>query len=69
MQNCYNSGERIPREKRHDMDDRLTNKHIQTLQFVQEVVNENKVLKQRVEELEVRASLNSCIGVQAKYCL
>ncbi|KAL4234861.1 hypothetical protein ACF0H5_006503 [Mactra antiquata] len=52
MQNCYNTGERIPREKKHDMDERLANKHIQTLQFVQEVVNENKVLKKHIEELE-----------------
>lgn len=54
MQNCYNTGERIPREKKFDVDDRLANKHIQTLQFVQEVVNENKVLKKRIEELEVQ---------------
>lgn len=52
MQNCYNTGERIPREKKFDVDDRLANKHIQTLQFVQEVVNENKVLKKKVDELE-----------------
>ncbi|XP_052815516.1 uncharacterized protein LOC128242415 [Mya arenaria] len=52
MQNCYNGGERMPREKKFEMDERLANKHIQTLQFVQETVNENKVLKKRVEELE-----------------
>ena len=53
MQNCYNTGgNRVPREKQNQ-DERLTNKHIQTLQFVQEVVNENKVLKNRIEELEV----------------
>lgn len=53
MQNCYNTGTRVPREKLYDQDERLTSKHIQTLQFVQEVVNENKVLKSRIEELEV----------------
>lgn len=52
MQNCYNTGNRVPREKQFDQDERLTSKHIQTLQFVQEVVNENKVLKKRIEELE-----------------
>ncbi|XP_052230608.1 coiled-coil domain-containing protein 18-like isoform X2 [Dreissena polymorpha] len=52
MQNCYNTGERIPREKKFELDERLANKHIQTLQFVQEVVNENKILKKKVEELE-----------------
>lgn len=52
MQNCYNTGTRVPREKQYDQDERLTSKHIQTLQFVQEVVNENKVLKSRIEELE-----------------
>lgn len=53
MQNCYNTGERIPREKKYEVDERLASKHIQTLQFVQEVVNENKVLKKRIEELEM----------------
>ena len=53
MQNCYNTGNRVPREKQFDQEERLTSKHIQTLQFVQEVVNENKVLKKRIEELEV----------------
>lgn len=57
MQNCYNTGERIPREKKFEVDERLANKHIQTLQFVQEVVNENKVLKKKVEELEVNHSI------------
>lgn len=53
MQNCYNTGERIPREKQFEQDERLTNKHIQTLQFVQEVVRENKELKKQVEEYEL----------------
>jgi len=45
---------RIPREKLpdHDVDERLTQKHIQTLGFLQEIVNENKALKLRVAELE-----------------
>ena len=37
----------------HKQDDRLTNKHIQTLSFLKEIANENKELKQRIEELEV----------------
>ncbi|RUS81461.1 hypothetical protein EGW08_010759 [Elysia chlorotica] len=46
------SAGRIPRELMHDQNDRLSNKHIQTLGFLQEVVNENKALKQKVQELE-----------------
>ena len=49
---------RIPRENLHDdngddTNERLTQKHIQTLGFLQEIVNENKALKERVVELEV----------------
>lgn len=36
----------------HKQDERLTNKHIQTLSFLQEMANENKLLKQRIEEME-----------------
>jgi len=68
MQNCYNSGDRVPREKKHDVEERLTNKHIQTLQFVQEVVNENKELKSRVEELEVTLNLVTRVNY-TKQCL
>ena len=46
MQNCYNVGKK-------EMDDRLTNKHIKTLSFLQEIVEENKKLKARIQELEV----------------
>lgn len=46
------SAGRIPRELLHEQNDRLSNKHIQTLGFLQETVNENKVLKQRIQELE-----------------
>ena len=50
---------RIPRENLHDhdQDERLTNKHIQTLGFLQEIVNENKGLKIRIAELEVSVSI------------
>lgn len=51
MQNCYNR--RIPREELNDTDERLTQKHIHTLQFVKEIAEENKQLKSRIEELEV----------------
>ncbi|KAK3803313.1 hypothetical protein RRG08_021511 [Elysia crispata] len=43
---------RIPRELMHEQNDRLSSKHIQTLGFLQEVVNENRALKQKVQELE-----------------
>ncbi|GFR81560.1 myosin heavy chain, clone 203-like isoform X2 [Elysia marginata] len=46
------SAGRIPRELMHEQNDRLSNKHIQTLGFLQEMVNENKHLKQKVQELE-----------------
>lgn len=52
MDNCYNKSSRIPRELMHNQDERLTNKHIQTLSFLQDLAAENKALKQRVEELE-----------------
>lgn len=52
MQNCYNSN-RIPRENMHDQDERLTKKHIETLGFVKEIAEENKLLKQKIEEYEV----------------
>ena len=35
------------------VDDRLTTKHIKTLQYLQDVVSENKELKLRLTELEV----------------
>lgn len=52
MQNCYSSN-RIPRENMHDQDERLTKKHIETLGFVKEIAEENKLLKQKIEEYEV----------------
>ncbi|KAL8590530.1 hypothetical protein ACOMHN_010966 [Nucella lapillus] len=51
MDNCYGKSDRIPRELLHK-DDRMTNKHIQTLSFLQDMVNENALLKQRKDELE-----------------
>ncbi|KAK7114051.1 trichohyalin-like [Littorina saxatilis] len=48
----YGKGDRIPREDLHNQDHRLTNKHVKTLAFLQELAKENKELKQRVEELE-----------------
>ncbi|XP_062592994.1 protein Hook homolog 3-like [Saccostrea cucullata] len=53
MQNCYSSN-RIPRENMHDQDERLTKKHIETLGFVKEIAEENKVLKQKIEEYELK---------------
>ena len=57
MQNCYRKG-RAPQfesevEEVEDQNGRLTTKHIHTLKFLQDVVNENKALKARVAELEV----------------
>ncbi|KAK2162195.1 hypothetical protein LSH36_102g08008 [Paralvinella palmiformis] len=43
MQNCYGKKEQ---------NDRLTTKHIHTLKFLQEIVAENKQLKERIDELE-----------------
>ncbi|CAD5117701.1 DgyrCDS6452 [Dimorphilus gyrociliatus] len=52
MQNCYRSQSKNTEGMQKDQDDRLTKKHIQTLSFVQEVVNENKALKDKIKELE-----------------
>ncbi|XP_071086102.1 uncharacterized protein [Haliotis cracherodii] len=46
------SPERVPREALHEQHERLTTKHIQTLSFLQDIVNENKQLKARVVQLE-----------------
>ncbi|XP_067651417.1 protein Spindly-like [Haliotis asinina] len=46
------SPERVPREALHEQHERLTTKHIHTLSFLQDIVNENKQLKARVEQLE-----------------
>jgi len=56
-ENCYSS-DRIPREELHEQDDRLQTRHIQTLQFVQEIATENKELKKKVEEYEVVIWMN-----------
>lgn len=53
MQNCYSSN-RIPRENMHDQDERLTKKHIETLGFVKEIAEENKLLKQKIEDYELK---------------
>ena len=50
MQNCYGKKEQ---------NDRLTTKHIHTLKFLQEIVAENKQLKERIDELEVRVNLKA----------
>ena len=52
MQNCYNTG-KVPRDLMNEQSERLTTKHIQTLSFLQEIVQENKDLKAKVEELQV----------------
>ena len=51
MQNCYNG--KASQEVLAQQDERLTTKHIHTLQFLQEIVKENKELKAKVAELEV----------------
>ena len=40
-------------EEKEEQDQRLSQKHIKTLGFLQEIVNENKALKNRITELEV----------------
>jgi len=66
MQNCYRKG-RTPQPDSEDVEDqngRLTTKHIHTLKFLQDVVNENKALKARVDELEVSRDdemLGTCV--------
>ena len=52
MQNCYNVG-KVSRETQDGQNERLTNKHIKTLSFLQEMAKENKDLKARIQELEV----------------
>ncbi|XP_076449827.1 uncharacterized protein LOC143286120 [Babylonia areolata] len=52
MDNCYGKGDKLPKELMNNQDERLTNKHIQTLSFLKEMASENKQLKQRIEELE-----------------
>ena len=58
MQNCYPKN-KIPKDLQVQQDERLSNKHIQTLKFLQDIVEENKQLKAKLEEYEV------CF----KYCL
>ena len=55
MQNCYRKGRTLQpdSEEVEGQNGRLTTKHIHTLKFLQDVVNENKALKARVDELEV----------------
>ena len=48
--NCYG---RIPRERMHEQNERLTTKHIKTLTFLQDIGHENKELKQKLKVLEV----------------
>ncbi|KAH9503002.1 hypothetical protein Btru_072589 [Bulinus truncatus] len=43
---------RIPRELLHDQQERLSNKHIKTLTFLQQLAKENKSLKERIKDLE-----------------
>ncbi|XP_060066404.1 repetitive organellar protein-like [Ylistrum balloti] len=54
MSNGTNSDgrERIPREKLHEQNEQLTQKQVQTLQFVQEIARENKALKATIAEYE-----------------
>jgi hypothetical protein len=50
MQNCYNAG-RIPRENLHDQN---AKSKAESLQFIKELADQNKLLKKRIEELEVK---------------
>ncbi|XP_041375284.1 paramyosin-like [Gigantopelta aegis] len=56
MQDSSGSPERLPRELIHTQNERLTTKHIQTLSFLQDLANENKELKAKVQELEEQQS-------------
>ena len=50
-------------EEKEEQDQRLSQKHIKTLGFLQEIVNENKALKNRITELEVIFSFLSYIPI------
>ena len=52
MQNCYNVG-KVSRDAQDGQNERLTNKHIKTLSFLQEMAKENKELKAKIQEYEV----------------
>ena len=52
-QNTYNAKGVPSKREQTIQEERLTNKHIQTLSFLQDVARENKELKARVDELEV----------------
>ncbi|XP_038070153.1 CAP-Gly domain-containing linker protein 1-like [Patiria miniata] len=62
-QNTYNSNGKPSKHEQADQDERLTNRHIQTLSFLQDVARENKELKARVDELE--AELSQCSDLHA----
>ena len=50
-QNTYG----VTGEDQSDQNARLTNKHIKTLSFLQDVARENKELRARLDQLEVHA--------------
>lgn len=52
MQNCY-SLNCILRENMYDQDERFMKKYIEIFGFVKEIVEENKLLKQKIEDYEV----------------
>ena len=52
-QNTYHASGTPSKQEQADQNARLTNRHIQTLSFLQDVARENKELKARVDELEV----------------
>ncbi|XP_022091964.1 myosin-4-like [Acanthaster planci] len=54
-QNTYTNGT-PSKQNQADQNARLTNRHIQTLSFLQDVARENKELKARVDELETELS-------------
>ena len=53
--NCY----RPSKDEVGEQNERLTNKHIQTLGFLQELSRENKELRLRVDELEVSLKMKN----------
>ena len=62
MQNCYNAG-RIPRENLHDQN---AKSKAESLQFIKELADQNKLLKKRIEELEVNKIVQYTSNLKAR---
>ena len=56
--NCYNK--KAPKNEYEEQDNRLTNRHIQTLGLLQDLHRENGELKTNIEKLEVRLHGHGC---------